>query len=39
MMDSLYRFSFNIEETYYETPAYEGDYIQNVVTKYKEGSE
>ena len=39
MMDSLYRFSFNIEETYYEAPVYEGNYIQNVFTKYEEGSE
>jgi hypothetical protein len=39
MMDSLYRFSFNIEETYYETVEYTGDTICNVHTKYIEGSE
>ena len=39
MFESLYRFSFNIEETYYETPVYEGNHVQNVFTKYEEGSE
>ena len=35
MMDSLYRFSFNIEETYYEVPKYTDDVAWDVSINFK----
>jgi hypothetical protein len=33
MFESLYRFSFNIEETYYEIPEISGEVVTNVSVK------
>ena len=34
IFESLYRFSFNVEETYYEVPEHTGDITRNIHTKY-----